>query len=174
MLTRVVTTTGVLCLLFSGAGFAQGFSQGDKTLTLSGSGASDNEFSDNAFNFAGSLGYFLTDAVEAAVRQSVGFSNISRHDDNNWNASTIVALDYNFDAGRWWPFLGGNLGYIYGDAVNDTWAAGLEGGVRYFVNATTFVLGSIQYEFFFDSGSDISDAFDDGQFVYALGLGFKW
>jgi hypothetical protein len=173
MLTRVVTTTSTLCLLLSVVGFAQGFSQGDTALTLSGSGQSDNEFSDNAFNFAGNLSYFLTDAVEVGVRQGVGYSNLSGND-NKWNASTIVGLDYDFDAGRWWPFLGVNLGYIYGDAVNDTWAAGLEGGVRYFVNETTFILGSIQYEWFFDNSSDVTDAFDDGQFVYALGIGFKW
>ena len=56
--------------------------------------------------------------------------------------------------GRWWPFVGGSLGYIYGDAVSDTWVAGPEAGVRYFVNETTFILGLVEYEFFFDNADE--------------------
>src|SRR4030042_2239897 len=99
MLTRVVTTTSILCLLFSAAGFAQGFSQGDKTLSLSGSGASDNELSDNDFGFEGSRSYFMTDAWEIALRQGLAFNDVSGSDDE-WNGAKRVAPDYNFDSGH--------------------------------------------------------------------------
>ena len=46
------------------------------------------------------------------------------------SGSTRVAVDYNFDMGRWVPYIGANLGYVYGD-VNDTWIAGPEGGVKF-------------------------------------------
>ena len=52
--------------------------------------------------------------------------------------------------------------------------AGPEGGVKYFVNNTTFIFGSVQYQFFFEDDDDAEDSFDDGQWVYALGIGFRW
>ena len=75
---------------------------------------------------------------------------------------------------RWQPFVGANIGYVYGDGVNDTGEAAPEAGVKYFVNSTTFIYGQIEYQFFFDSSDDVDDAFDDGQFVYSLGIGFRW
>jgi hypothetical protein len=173
MFTRTTVVVSLLCLVLPAATFAQGFTQGDKVLSLGGSGASDKDFADNVFTFEGSLGYFFTDNIEGAVRQGVAFNNTSS-DDNDWAAATRAALDYNFDLGRWWPFVGGSFGYIYGDAVSDTWVAGPEAGLRYFANETTYIQGLIEYEFFFDNGDDVSDAFDDGRFVYTLSLGFRW
>ena len=72
------------------------------------------------------------------------------------------------------PYIGANIGYAYGDQVNDTFLAGPEGGVKYFVNNTTFIFLSVEYQFFFDEGDDIEGAFSDGQFVYGLGIGFKF
>ena len=71
----------------------------------------------------------------------------------------------------WQPFIGAQLGYIYGDNTSDTWVAGPEAGVKYFINSTTFVVGAVEYQFFFDDSDDASDNFDDGQFIYSLGLG---
>ncbi len=173
MLTRVIAATSVFCLLLPGAVFAQGFTQGDKTLTLSGGGASDNEFVDNDFSFEGTISYFLTDGLELAFRQGLARNDVAGGDDE-WSAASRVAVDYNFDLGRVWPFVGVSLGYIYGDGVADTWVAGPEAGVRVFVNDTTFILGAIEYEFFFDDSEDAEDKFDDGRFVYILGIGFRW
>ncbi len=173
MVTRVTAVVSLFCLILPAAAFAQGFTQGDKDLTLSGSGSSSKDFDSTAFSIEGYLGYFFTDNLEGMIRQGVGYADVPGSD-NNWNASTRVALDYHFDLGRWWPFVGANLGYIYGDQVHDTWVAGPEGGVKFFVNETTYVLGLIEYEFFFDSSDNIDDAFDDGRFVYILGVGFRW
>ncbi len=173
MLTRVIAATSIFCLLLPAATFAQGFTQGDKTLTLGGSGASDNEFVTNDFAFEGALSYFLTDSIEVAFRQGLARNDVSGGD-NEWAAGTRVALDFNFDAGQVWPLVGVSLGYIYGDAVSDTWVAGPEVGARFFVNDTTFILGLIEYEFFFDEGDEIGDRFDDGWFVYTLAIGFRW
>ena len=63
---------------------------------------------------------------------------------------------------------------MYGDAVEDTWVAGPEGGLKLFVNDTTFILGQIAYDFFFEDSDDADDAFDDGRWVYTLGIGFRW
>ena len=173
MLTRVTAVVGLLCLVLSGAGFAQGFTQGDKVFSLGGSGASDKDFEDNTFTIEGSLGYFFTDNIEAAIRQGLDFADTARND-NEWAASTRVAADHDFDLGRVWPFVGASLGYVYGDAVSDTWVAGPEAGLRYFVNNTTFILGMVEYQFFFDEADEAEDAFEDGRFVYTLSIGFRW
>ncbi len=172
MLTRIVVVSSVLCLILPAAGFAQGFSQGDKVFTLNGNGQSDKDFDSSAFSISGSLGYFFTDRIEGAVRQTVGFSDVEGSG-SNWTGTTAVAVDYNFDMGRVWPFVGGTIGYVYGDGVSDTGFAGPEAGVRVFVNQTTFILGSIQWDFLFDSG-DEGDTFDDSFFSYTVGIGFRF
>ncbi len=173
MAIRVPVVINLLCLILSAATFGQGFTQGDKDLTLTGSGASSKDFDSTTFSIEGYFGYFFTNNIEGMIRQGVGYADVPGAD-NNWNASTRVAADYHFDLGHWWPFVGVNLGYIYGDQVNDTWVAGPEGGVKYFVNETTYILGLVEYEFFFDSSDNIDDAFDDGRFVYIVGVGFRW
>jgi len=168
-----------LCVVFAAALFlapaisqAQ-FKQGDWELTLSGQGAHGPDLDGFSAAVQGNLGYFLTDQFEIGIRQSIGYTDIGVAG-SNLNGSTVVAVDYNFDLGRFVPYIGGNIGYVYGDAVADTWEAGPEGGLKYFVNNTTFVFVSIQYEFFFNSDSNASDAFSDGQFLYGLGIGFRF
>ena len=41
MFTRTTVVVSLLCLILPAATFAQGFTQGDKVLSLGGSGASD-------------------------------------------------------------------------------------------------------------------------------------
>jgi len=76
--------------------------------------------------------------------------------------------------GNWYPYLGVNIGYLYGDTVEEQFIAGPEGGVKVFVNDTTFITAGIEYQVLFESASDADDNFDDGRFVYILGIGFKF
>jgi hypothetical protein len=171
MLTRIAVAVTVLGLAFPAAAFAQGFMQGDKEFLLNGSGVSDNSFDSTIFSITGSLGYFFTNNIEGSVRQAVRFTSVE-HGGSSWEGVTRVAGDYHFDYGRLWPFLGANIGVVYGDDVSESWLIGVEGGVKFFVNTTTFIEGAIGYDWFLDD--DESDAFDDGQFVYSVGIGFKW
>lgn len=173
MSVRTIVVVGLLCLALPVATFAQGFTQGDKVLSLGGSGVSDDDFGENNFTVEGSFDYFFTDNLSGGIRQGLSFIDTAGGD-NDWSGATRVALDYNFDMGRWWPYLGGNFGYVYGDLIDDTFVAGPEAGVRYFVNETTFLLGAVEYEFFFDDSDDVDSAFDDGRFIYTLAMGFRW
>jgi hypothetical protein len=168
MLTRMAVATTILSLILPVTGFAQGFSQGDKVLSLNGVGLSNEDFDSTTFSVSGDLSYFFTSNISGAIRQTVGFSDVA-NGDSEWTASTRVAVDYNFDMGRWWPFVGGSIGYVYGDDIDDTWVGGPEAGVRFFVNQTTFILGMIEWEFFFDNSSE-----EDSEFIYVLGIGFRW
>lgn len=171
MLTRVAVAVGVLCLILPTISFAQGFSPGDKEVLLNGAGTSDKDFDTSVFSVQGSLGYFFTRNIEAAVRQSFSLSDIEASG-SSWIGSTRGALDYNLDLGRFWPFVGGSIGFNYGDDAPDTWTAGLEGGLKFFVNTTTFFLGMLEWQWFLDD--DDEDGFSDGQWIYMIGIGFRW
>ncbi len=171
MLTKITVALSVVCLVLPGAAFAQGFSQGDKEILLNGAGVSDKDFDSTVFSVQGSFGYFFTKNIEGAIRQAFSFSDIEESG-SSWSAATRGALDYHFDLGRFWPFVGGNVGFNYGDDVPDTWTAGVEGGLKFFVNTTTFVLGMMEYQWFLDNDDD--DGFSDGQWIYMVGLGFRW
>jgi outer membrane protein W len=164
-----------LAILPAAAANAQ-FQAGDWELTLSGQGSNGPDFDGTQFSVNANIGYFLTKELEISVRQLVGYSDIggAGGDGSNLAYGTTVALDYHFDLGKFQPYVGGNIGYRYGD-VNNTFVAGPEAGVKYFVNSTTFVQFNVNYQFFFDNDTeDASDAFSDGQFLYSLGIGFRW
>ena len=168
---RKFFVAAALMLLPAAAANAQ-FQAGDWELTLGGSGSNGPDFDGTAWNVNGSLGYFMTKEFELGVRQSIGYTDIGV-DGSAWNGSTRIFADYHFDMGRWQPYVGGNIGYVYGD-VADSWLAAPEAGIKFFVNSTTFIQFSAEYQFFFDDGDDASDAFSDGQFLYGLNIGFRW
>lgn len=141
---------------------------------LGGSGANGTNF--NGFTAAGdgSVGYFFTDVLEGTVRQSIAYSDTGGV---GWDASTRVGIDLNFplgDQGQIVPFIGGNLGYDYGHPFHDTWEAAPEGGLKLFVNGTTFLYATIEYQFHFDQHTAAGEAFSNGQFNYGFGLGFRF
>jgi len=145
-------------------------------VTLGGGASNTNDFEGFQGSLNGSLGYYFTDNLELSVRQSITYSDFTGSD---WNGSTRVAFDIHFplgDRGHIVPFVGGNIGFVYGDNVNDTWAAAPEAGIKLYVNETTFLFLVAEYQFFFeDADSDDIDAgFDDGAFVYTVGIGFRF
>ena len=150
--------------------------QGDMELTLGGNANGGKDFDGLSGGINASLGWFLTDQLELGVRQSVNYTDVNTPPNagGQLSGSTRVFGDFHFDMGAWQPFIGANIGYAYGDAVSDTWEAAPEGGVKYFMNSTTFIFATVEYQFFFDQADNIDDAFDDGQFVYSLGLGVKF
>jgi hypothetical protein len=172
MMKKVLLAAGIFCVAVSAVGFGQGFSAGDRTFTMNGSGTSDDNLVNNSFMFEGSLGWFLTDAWEFSIRQGVG--RVDLPDGDDWNGSTRLGLDLNFNMGTIVPFIGANIGYLYGDSVSDTWFGGPEGGLRWFVNDTTYLLFMAEYQIFFRNLSDIDNSFDDGRFVYTAGVGFRF
>jgi hypothetical protein len=160
-------------MLLPAAAMAQ-FHQGDWELTLGGSGANSQDFDGATASAQGSLGYFLSDPWELGVRQSLGYSDIGAVDGSSWAGSTRVFTDWHFDLDRFQPFIGANLGYVYGDNVNDTWEAAPEAGLKMFVGPDAFVFGMVEYQFFVRNGGGVSAGFNNGQFVYSLGIGFRF
>ena len=166
---------GVSLLPATSASAQQYLDQGTWELTLSGSGASSRDVDAGTFGLQGSIGYFVLDQLEVVGRQTVSYID----NDNVGGATSVgfssaLAVDYHFDLDRWQPFVGAAIGYNYGKDVNDTGFGGPEAGVKYFVKDDTFIYGLVQYQFFFNSGDELTDNFDDGSFVYGVGIGFTW
>ena len=148
------------------------FEEGDKEVTLSGSASNSPDFDGVFIGANGSFGYFVTDQLELGVRQSLTYTDVGVG--SALNGSTRVFGDFHFDLEAWQPFVGANFGFVYGDAVNDTFEAAPEAGIKWFVNSTTFVFAMVEYQFFFDSADDADAAFEDGQFLWSLGIGFRF
>ncbi len=168
MVRKLIWAPAVAALLLLLPVTAHGqFKQGDWELTLNGSGTSSDDFDSNGIAVSGGLGYFLTDQFEIGGRQSITFASVEDGDDV-FAGSTRAFLDFHFDLDRWQPFIGASAGYTYGDDIDDKWIAGLEAGVKYFVNSTTFIFGSFGWDF------SLEDSIDDGNWVYSLGIGFRF
>lgn len=183
---RMSTAALMLCLLSAlpmtvaaqtsrSTGF--GPSEGDREFNISGTGSSDQSFDSGNFGVTGDLGWYLRDNVVAGVRQSVNYASIDGESitDDFWNGSTRGYANYQFLNDRARPFIGGSLGGIYGDGIENSAFAGLETGLKYYVQTKTYFLARVEYQFFFDSASGADDAFeDDGGWAYTVGLGYNF
>lgn len=146
---------------------------GTREVTISGGGGANKDLNDSFGTFNFSYGQFITNSLSAGLRQSVSYTN-PNNDDSAWNGSSKIFVDQHFGSSRVRPFIGANLGYVYGEAIRDTWAAGLEGGVKVYVAPRTFVTAMADYGWFFQHADTIDNRFDDGQFGWTLGVGFNF
>ena len=169
MLRKGIVIAALLMLPTLSYGY---FEEGDKEVTLSGSASNSPDFDGVFIGANGSLGYFVTDNLMLGVRQSLTYTDVGV--DSALNGSTRIVGDFHFDLEAWQPFVGANFGYVYGDAVNDTFEAAPEAGVKWFVNSTTFIFAMVEYQFFFDSAEEADNSFEDGQFLWSLGIGFRF
>ena len=67
-----------------------------------------------------------------------------------------------------------NLGVLYGDNVKEQFIAGPEAGIKHFLNESTFLYLNAEYQFLFKDAHQANNSLDDGRFVYAIGMGFRW
>ena len=141
--------------------------------TLGGSGSSNTDFDSSLGGLSFSVGKYFSDTLLGSVRQSINYANPNVGSDS-WSGSTFFALDQHFGTGALRPLLGINAGRIYGDNVQDSWAAGLETGVKFYVQPRTFIYVIAQYAWLFEDSDDIDDAFDDGQILWTAGVGFNF
>lgn len=180
---RVNTATITLCLLgalpLTAAAQSSEFgpNEGDREFSISGTGSSDQNVDSGSFGITGDLGRYLNEDMVGGIRQSVNYASIEGESvkDEFWNGATRGYLNHHFLDGRARPFLGGSLGGVYGDGVKDSAFAGLETGLKYYVQTKTYFLARVGYQFFFSETNDASDAFqDDGAWAYTVGLGYNF
>ncbi|MEX2382083.1 MAG: outer membrane beta-barrel protein [Opitutales bacterium] len=162
--------TGLLVVALPAFSMAQfGPRIGDWEMTIGGSGANDNSFNEFDGRLSATVGTYLTDEWLVSVRQGIGRAG------GNTRGSTHVAADYHFRFDpRWLPFVGVNVGGFYGSGSSNTFSAGLEGGVKYYVHPQTFVFGMVEYHWQFSRTRFVADEFSDGVFLYSVGVGFNF
>lgn len=134
--------------------------------TLSGSGASLDQFDGNSFGVGASLGYYITPWLPVGVRQNV----VKVFGDNvsdNWAGFTSAFIDFQAPLGAFQPFLGLLVGAQYGD-VDNKLIYGPEGGVKYWVNESTFLFGLFEWQ------AQQGEAFDNGNATYSIGFGLNF
>ncbi len=152
--------------------------KGPFELELGGTGTNGPNFNGFSASANGSFGYYFNDVVELSIRQSAAYNDIGGV---GWNASTRVSIDWNFplgDTGAFTPFIGVNGGYAYGTHGLHNWEAAPEAGLKYYINGSTFIFGSIEYQFFVDQHSSNTNTFSNrlskGEFIYGLGIGVRF
>jgi hypothetical protein len=145
----------------------------ENEFTLSGGGSGDKHFNNSLGSLDLSLGHYVSDSLEIVLHQTASYANVPGTGASGIY-STRVALDENLFTGPFRPFAGINFGGVYGNGVTDTFAAGLEGGVKYYVMPKTFVFALLDYSFLFRSSNQISDRFGNGAFFWNAGVGFNF
>jgi hypothetical protein len=168
---KTLVVAAAVILMAGGVQAQYGPAAGEWEFTLEGNGFSDSDFDNTVVGANASLGYYYTEALEISLRQGVA---ISESKGTSLNGITLLALDYHFNLDRWRPFIGVTAGAIYGEDVRNSFAAGPEAGIKYYVKPKTFIQAKMDYQFLFRRGRDIDDRFDDGRFGYSLGIGFNF
>lgn len=173
-LVAQTTTTTTTTRAYSNDPSDWGPKAGDMELTLGGNGFSNNDLNGSSGGVSGSLGWFLNDTLEVAVRQSVNYAN-PQGGESTWFGVTRIALDQHILAnGAFRPFVGINAGGVYGEDVTESWLAGLETGVKFYVKESTFIYAMVDYGWSFKDGDDADDTFSDGGFTWTVGIGFNF
>jgi hypothetical protein len=145
--------------------------EGVREITFSGTGESDRKFNNGSLSLEGSYGWYFSDRWLVSLRQSINNVGNSR----DWSGSSLLAADYHFFDGAWRPFIGANAGFLYGGRnVGDSFAAGLQTGLKYYVSRGTFLFGRAGYSHTFDRVSDLDEAWERGRWGYAFGMGLNF
>lgn len=168
-----VLSISIALFSLSASTWADTPAQGAKEFTISGEGASDQDFDNSGFNMTASYGHYLSPASAIGVRQSARVTD-SEGSDSKWSGSTSFFYDYHFGEQKLRPFVGVSLGYSYGESVEETFVAGPEIGLKYYVLPSTFIVGHIDYQFSFESADDADSRYDDGAYAYGVGIGFNF
>jgi hypothetical protein len=128
--------------------------------------------SNGAFSADLKYGYFLTPGWELGLRQALNYNFIDGGRDF-WTATTTPFVHYNFNFGRFVPYLGGSIGLVYNDQ-KVTGAAGPNAGLKIFFDDQTYLSVGYRYEFYFSSLRSFDNNTNHGNHTANIGIGFEW
>ena len=147
-------------------------------VTASGGGTNDEDFNVGNGSLNASVGYYFTEMIELVGRQTVFYSDdegILGDDEDVWAFQSMLGLDLHIPLGKVVPYVGGSVGFLYGDIpADETMAAGPEAGVKIYLQRAAFFHAGAAWQFFFDEQETIDDAFTDGQIFYTVGFGLRF
>ena len=157
-----------------GTGIVPDRTAGEREFTLGGAGATNMDFDDSLGGVNFSYGWYSTPTQLWVIRQTINYANPSSGG-QSWNGATRIGFDQHFTTtGPMRPFVGVTAGGVYGDRVSDSWTAGIEAGLKYYVHSRTFVYAVAEYAWLFNKADQLEDTFDDGQINWSIGIGFNF
>ena len=133
---------------------------------ITGTGQSVDEFDRSNFGLTGSLGYYYSKNFLLTFKQGLQYGDTNKA--SLVNGRSVFQAAYQWDFARWQPYLGMNIGAVYGAGIHNDGVVGPEGGLKYFVNESTFIFGSIAYEV------PVSKCCNNGSIPYSIGIGFDF
>lgn len=182
-LPMLIVYSSLMCLPFSALAIDNGnndsrrgheIGTGTNEFSVSGAGTSDKNFDNNAFTMNLMFGRYMSEGNLLGVRQLASAVNNQEAEETDWNGSTRLFYDFHFDMDHWKPFLGVSVGYIYGETLEESWIAGPELGLKYYPLTNTFIAAQLEYQFLFDDADEADDQFEDGVYIYSLGMGYNF
>jgi len=150
--------------------------QGDWEVAAGAGSANDDEWVSSSWGgvLDGSVGYFVTDALEVAVRQAVIASGARGTKKTAYIGNSRLAVDYHLPIGRFYPFIGANIGGVYGH-VDAAASGGPEAGVKYWAVSNAFLYAKAEYQWFIGGpASKLGTAYDNGMFLATVGMGMNF
>jgi len=145
---------------------------GDNDIEIAGGFFHAQGSDSGAFSADLKYGYFLTPGWELGLRQGLNYNFIDDRRDF-WTATTTPFVHYNFNFGRFVPYLGGSIGVVYNDQ-KATGVAGPNAGLKLFFDEQTYLSLGYRYEFYFSRFRDINNNTNQGNHVGNIGIGFVW
>ena len=147
---------------------------GSSEFTIGGSGSTNRNLNNSIGGGAASYGYYFSSAWEGVIRQQLDYSHPQGSTDT-WNGETDGALDFHLiDTGAVRPFVGANLGWLYGNHSRDTAGAGLEGGAKFYVLPRTFIYAMADYGWLFRHDKAVASRINTGIWTWSVGMGFNF
>lgn len=110
--------------------------------------------------------------LEEIFNQEVSFVDIPQ--EKVWDDSTRLVADYYFGSGEIVPLVGISMGYIQKEDEEDQIVARPKIGLKYFMNPNAYLYGLLEYQLRFQHDEDLYDVYNQGQFVYGIGLGLSF
>ena len=153
--------------------------------TIGGTGSNDDKWDVGSGSGSASVGYYFNEMIELSARQSAAYSDDvpvagATSTESVWLFQTRIALDVHFPIGMFVPYIGANIGYLYGDSaiVDDTLAAGPEAGAKIYLQPDAFLQVHVEWEFFENRQdaleSTFRENFDEGGIFYFVGIGLRF
>lgn len=150
-------------------------SSGSKEVLVAGGYNRDIGTGSGNANLDVSYGSYIDQALEVGLRQQFNYT-IQKETSDVWRAVTAPFVNYHLTAlgqnQSIVPFLGGQLGAVWNDD-DITGTIGPEGGFKFYMDNSTFLLARYQYQWFFEKFGDVNET-QNSAHVGVLGLGFNW
>lgn len=152
---------------------AYGMHRGDLEIPVTMPNGRDEPFEDFLSGLSAEYRYqFATSLIGLQRQPRLVLESIGS--EPQLTGASRVSFDRDLSEGAFRPFVSININRFYGEGVDDAWAAGIEGGAKYFVMPRTFLHATVEYGWMFNQLRGFNERFTDGQWTWSMGLGFNF